>query len=129
MTDTLHLDEFQAYLLAEVRSPVTIAGYLGDIRLFAQWYEGHYGEALTPNALTNEAVPGYKQHLLDLAAKPKTINRRLVAIAAYAYWLDQAGDVRNARNPVHGVKAAKDTALAPKWLYKKLGESLGRIED
>jgi hypothetical protein len=30
MTDTLHLDEFQAYLLAEDRSPVTIAGYLGD---------------------------------------------------------------------------------------------------
>jgi hypothetical protein len=42
MTDMLHLDDFQAYLLAEDRSPVTIAGYLGDVRLFAQWYEKHY---------------------------------------------------------------------------------------
>ena len=36
MTEKLHLDEFQAYLLAEDRSPVTIAGYVGDVRLFAQ---------------------------------------------------------------------------------------------
>ena len=35
MADELHLDEFQAYLLAEDRSPVTITGYVGDVRLFA----------------------------------------------------------------------------------------------
>jgi len=119
MTDTLHLDEFQAYLLAEDRSPVTIAGYLGDVRLFSQWYEGHYRDALIPTSLTNEAVRSYKQHLLDQAAKPKTINHRLAALAAYAHWLDQAGYVRNSRNPVQGVKAVKETALAPKWLDKK----------
>ena len=62
--DELHLDEFQAYLLAEDRSPVTIAGYVGDVRLFARWYENQYKEALTPATLTNEAVRGYKQHLL-----------------------------------------------------------------
>ena len=39
MADELHLNEFQAYLLAEDRSPVTIAGYIGDVKLFAQWYE------------------------------------------------------------------------------------------
>ena len=129
MTDTLHLDEFQAYLLAEDRSPVTIAGYLGDVRLFAQWYEEHYREALTPDGLTNEAVRGYKQHLLDQAAKPKTINRRLAALAAYAHWLEQAGYVRNARNPVQGVKAVKETALAPKWLDKKQRAALLRAVD
>ena len=105
MADELHLDEFQAYLLAEDRSPVTIAGYVGDVRLFTRWYEEHYGEALTPETLTNEAVRGYKQHLLDQANKPKTINRRLAALAAYAHWLEQAGYVKNARNPVQGVKA------------------------
>lgn len=129
MTDTLHLEEFQAYLLAEDRSPVTIAGYLGDVRLFAKWYEGHYGEALAPDALTNEAVRGYKQHLLDQAAKPKTINRRLAALAAYAHWLEQAGYVKNARNPVQGVKAVKETALAPKWLDRKHRAALLRAVD
>lgn len=129
MTDTLHLDEFQAYLLAEDRSPVTIAGYLGDVRLFAQWYEVHYREVLTPGGLTNEAIRGYKQHLLDQAAKPKTINRRLAALAAYAHWLEQAGYVRNARNPVQGVRAVKETALAPKWLDKKQRAALLRVVD
>lgn len=129
MTDTLHLDEFQAYLLAEDRSPVTIAGYLGDVRLFSQWYEVHYREVLTPDGLTNEAVRGYKQHLLDQAAKPKTINRRLAALAAYAHWLEQAGYVRNARNPVQGVRAVMETALAPKWLDKKQRAALLRAVD
>jgi len=129
MTDTLHLDEFQAYLFAEDRSPVTIAGYLGDVRLFAQWYEAHYGESLRPDTLTNEAVRGYKQHLLDQAAKPKTINRRLAALAAYAHWLEQAGYVKNARNPVQGVKAVKETALAPKWLDRKQRAALLRAVD
>lgn len=129
MTDTLHLDEFQAYLLTEDRSPVTIAGYLGDVRLFGQWYEGNYREPLIPTSLTNEAVRGYKQHLLDQAAKPKTINRRLAALAAYAHWLERAGYVRNARNPVQGVKAVKETALAPKWLDKKQRAALLRAID
>jgi len=129
MTDMLHLDEFQAYLLAEDRSPLTIAGYVGDVRLFAQWYENKYDEPLTPEILTNDAVRGYKQYLLDQPAKPKTINRRLAALAAYAHWLDQAGFVKNARNPVQGVKAVRETALAPKWLDKKQRAALLRAAD
>ena len=77
--------------------------------------------------MTNEAVRGYKQHLLDQANKPKTINRRLAALAAYAHWLEQAGYVKNARNPVQGVKAVKETALAPKWLDKKQRAALLRV--
>ena len=129
MTDMLHLNGFQTYLLAEDRSPVTIAGYLGDVRLFSQWYEKYFGEALTPEALTNEAVRGYKQHLLNQPAKPKTINRRLAALASYAHWLEQAGYVTNARNPVQGVKAVKETVLAPKWLDKKQRAALLRTVD
>jgi site-specific recombinase XerD len=129
MTDTLHLDEFQAYLLTEDRSLVTITGYLGDVRLFAKWHEEHLGEALTPDALTNEAVRGYKQYLLDQAAKPKTINRRLAALATYAHFLEQIGYVTNTRNPVQGVKAVKETVLAPKWLDKKQRSALLRAVD
>jgi site-specific recombinase XerD len=129
MADELHLDEFQAYLLSEDRSLVTITGYVGDVRLFAQWFEKQSEEPLNPIVLTNEAVRGYKQHLLDQANKPKTINRRLAALAAYAHWLEQAGYVKNARNPVQGVKAVKETALAPKWLDKKQRAALLRAVD
>jgi site-specific recombinase XerD len=129
MTDELHLDEFQGYLLAEDRSPVTISGYVGDVRLFAMWFEKHNKELLTPEALTNEAVRGYKKFLLDQANKPKTINRRLAALAAYAHWLELAAYARNERNPVQGVKAVKETALAPKWLDKKQRAALLRAVD
>jgi len=129
MTDELHLNEFQAYLLAEDRSPVTIAGYSGDVRLFGYWFETQYKEPLTPGALTNDAVRGYKQFLLDQANKPKTINRRLASLAAYAHWLEQAGYVKNGRNPVQGVKAVKEVALAPKWLDKKQRAALLRAVD
>jgi integrase/recombinase XerC len=129
MADELHLDEFQAYLLTEDRSPVTIAGYVGDVHLFSQWFEKQYEEPLIPKALTNEAVRGYKQYLLDQAAKPKTVNRRLAALAAYAHWLDQAGYVKNARNPVQGVKAVKEVELSPKWLDKRQRAALLRAVD
>ena len=129
MMDALHLDEFQVYLLAEDRSPVTLAGYLGDVRLFAQWYKNHNKDSLTPEGLTNDAVRGYKQYLLDQTAKPKTINRRLAALAAYAHWLEQAGYVKNARNPVQGVKAVREAEQAPKWLDKKQRAALLRAVD
>ncbi len=129
MMDELHLDEFQAYLLAEDRSPVTITGYVGDVGLFAIWFEGQAKEPLTPATLTNEAVRGYKQYLLEQANKPKTINRRLAALAAYAHWLEQAGYVKNARNPVQGVKAVKEMELAPKWLDRKQRAALLRAVD
>ena len=119
----------KAYLLAEDRSPVTIAGYVGDVHLFGQWFEKQYQESLTPDGLTNEAVRGYKQYLLEQANKPKTINRRLASLATYAHWLEQAGYVKNGRNPVQGVKAVKEVALAPKWLDKKQRAALLRAVD
>src|SRR4030042_1139152 len=129
MTEELHLDEFKAYLLAEDRSPVTIAGYVGDVRLFACWFEKQNQESLTPGSLTNDAVRGYKQYLLAQANKPKTINRRLASLATYAHWLEQAGYVKNGRNPVQGVKAVKEGALAPKWVGKKQRAALLRAVD
>ena len=129
MTDELHLNEFQSYLLAEDRSPVTIAGYVGDVRLFERWFQNQYTEPLIPGTLTNDAVRGYKQYLLDQANKPKTINRRLASLAAYAHWLEQAGHVKNGRNPVQGVKAVKEVALAPKWLDKKQRAAILRAVD
>ncbi len=129
MTDILHLDEFQAYLRTEDRSPLTIAGYVGDVHLFAQWYKNKYKETLMPQNLTNDAVRGYKQYLLDQPAKPKTINRRLAALAAYAHWLELAGYVINVRNPVQGIKAVRETILAPKWLDKNQRAALLRSVD
>ncbi len=129
MTHKLPLDKFRIYLLAEDRSPVTISGYIGDVSLFGRWFEKQNQEVLTPEGLTNDAVRGYKQYLLDQTNKPKTINRRLASLASYAHWLEQAGYLKNGRNPVQGVKAVKEVALAPKWLDKKQRAALLRAVD
>jgi hypothetical protein len=33
----------------------------------------------------------FQAYLLEKANKPKTISRRLAALAAYTHWMDQAG--------------------------------------
>lgn len=129
MIDTLLLDEFQAYLLSQDRSPITVGGYLGDVHLFARWFAQHYDEPLTLERLTNETVRAYKQHLLDQSAKPKTVNRRLAALAAYFHWLELAGHAKQARNPVQGVKAVQETSLAPRWLDHRQRAALLRTVD
>ena len=59
---------------------------------------------MKPCAATNSTYsPGHK---------PKTINRRLAALAAYAHWLEQAGYVKNARNPVQGVRRSRRLPVA-----------------
>ena len=115
MNDELYLKDFEAYLRAGERSALTISGYLGDVLLFARWYQEQNKEPLIAAGLNAEAVRGYKQHLLEQARKPKTVNRRLASPAAYAHWLEQAGLLAG-RNPIQGVKAVREAPLAPRWL-------------
>ena len=48
MSETIDLEtrltEFEAYLKGLDRSRHSIRAYLSDLRLFAQWFEGHTGE-------------------------------------------------------------------------------------
>lgn len=124
-TDFLHLEEFKAFLLAKERAPVTIQGYIGDVVLFARWYEQHFGEALNFTHFSPAAVRTYKQHLLAQQAGPQTINRRLASLAAYADWARQAGHLQ-VPNPVVGVTKVNQAPLAPRWLDRKEVASLLR---
>ncbi len=45
------LTEFEAYLKKPDRSPHSIRAYLSDLRLFAQWFEGHTGETFRRHQL------------------------------------------------------------------------------
>ncbi len=121
----LDLAGFSAFLEAKERSRVTIRGYLGDVRLFAAWYQEHYEEPLNFQNLTAESVRAYKQHLLDVQAMPKTINRRLASIAAFADWARQAGLLKEA-NPAVGVTKVRQAPLAPRWLDRKQQSALLR---
>jgi integrase/recombinase XerC len=128
MNDELHLKKFEAYLRAGERSALTITGYLGDVLLFARWYQEENKEPLTSAGLSTVAVRGYKQHLLELSRKPKTVNRRLASLAAYAHWLEPEG-LFTGRNPVQGVTAVREAPLAPRWLERKQRALLLRATD
>jgi len=125
----LHIDEFSAFLSEQGRSPITIQGYVSDMSLFARWYAEEHGEEPTFETLTAPAVRAYKQHLLDRKAKPKTVNRPLAALAAFAAWASQAGYMKE-RNPAQGVTGIKpDTTLAPRWLDEKQQVALMKTID
>ncbi|GAB4537674.1 MAG: hypothetical protein Fur0018_28330 [Anaerolineales bacterium] len=86
MTHSPTLDAFAAHLRSLDRSPSTIRGYLSDLRAFARWYAGTFGEAFVPAHLTPTDVREYRQYLLTLGRQPATVNRKLAALRALAEW-------------------------------------------
>ncbi len=113
---TEFLVDFANFLLSEERSPVTAAGYAGDIKLFARWYRETFGCPFEPGELNNEAVREYKQFLLQQDARPRTINRRIASLAKFGLWAQRAGHLGGGVNPAEGVRPAKQVEVAPRWL-------------
>lgn len=90
-------------------SPATVAGYVMDVRQFADWFEQSNGYELTAASLTQTDVREYRQHLIQRNRKPNTINRHIASIRALAEFLGIAAlDVR----PV------ATQPIAPRWLDK-----------
>ena len=55
------------YLRTEERAPTTAEKYLCDVERFALWLDGE--------AVTREAVTGWKEHLLSVTASPKIASK------------------------------------------------------
>lgn len=123
--DTMTLDSFKSALLEQGRSSRTIAGYLGDLRLFSRWFSQSNGEELSPCRLTPMDVKQYKAYLQSVQkAKPATINRRLAALRIYGAI---AVSQRLAEyNPAEGIRGVEEQLLAPKWLGKREQAALVR---
>ncbi len=120
-------DEFANYLLEQDRSKLTIKGYVADMQHFEKWFERTSGENLSLEKLTSERIRQYRQELLDAAAKPQTINRKLAALAAYGHWAATSGRV--ASNPTLNIRCVDNVPLAPKWLDKRQRAALMRAVD
>ncbi len=109
--------DFKHDLQAQDKSPLTIKGYLSDLRLFARWFDETNGEAFSLLAWTAADVRAYRQGLLDQGMKPQTINRRLAALAAFGNWAVRKGHL--AVNPAQHVRSVAQSPLAPKWLDRR----------
>ena len=110
-------DGFVRYLTEQDRADLTIRGYLADLRLFARWFSGVTGEDLQADNWVSGDVRAYKEELLNKAAKPQTINRRLAALVSFGNWAVQAGLIEI--NPALHIRSVATTPLSPKWLEKR----------
>jgi site-specific recombinase XerD len=121
---TLNLTGFAQFLTEQDRSPTTIRGYIGDVRLFARWFAQLKGNLPALREWSSADVRQYRQTLSDAGAKPQTINRKLAAVAAYGHWAVQKGLLEN--NPAESIRSIESVPLAPKWLDKKQRAALVR---
>lgn len=92
---SLHwLESFAAWLQrtptakARKRSKLTTDAYLGDLRVFAAWFEQTNGEAFTPALLNSTDLSAYFK---TLEGKPATHNRKLATVRMLIAWARSAG--------------------------------------
>ncbi len=110
--------EFDSWLREQDRSPVTVRGYLADLRQFSRWFEQTNGQALRPDLLTPADVREYKQYLQTLRRfSPATIRRHLLALRAWVHWAQEQNLIQS--DPTARVKAPVEMDLSPHWLTKR----------
>ena len=111
------LDQFQEHMNSLDLSPLTIRGYLADLKHFSRWFEQTNGEAVTIQRITPTDIKEYKHFLLSVERrKAGTVNRRLAALAALGKWGCQTRQIQS--NPTENIKGVGGVARGPRWLDK-----------
>jgi len=124
MTDILI--GFAQALSREDRAANTIESYLRDLRHFAHWFAQANSEPFSPTAITPMDLKDYRRYLLvQLRAKPATVNRRLAALHRLCRWAKAKGLIQD--DPSEGIKGVeKERRLAPKGLSRNQVHALLR---
>lgn len=108
--------DFRSHLIDLDLRPRTVASYVDHVSQFSKWFEATNGQALNKSNLTQTDVRDYRAHLVTHQAAPSSINVRLSAIKAFAYWCDIS----------IAVKAVEQQATAPRWLDRRQQAALVR---
>lgn len=112
------LEIFETWLREQDRSPVTVRGYLADLRAFAQWFERTNGKVLRVEEVTPADVREYRGWLQTVKrAGAATVRRRLMALRQYCRWGVAAGRIEH--DPTLQVKTPRKEPLSPGWLTKQ----------
>lgn len=112
------LEEFETWLREQDRSPVTVRGYLADLRGFAAWFEQTNGKPLRVEEVTPADVREYRGWLQSVRrASAATVRRHLMALRAYCRWGVGAGKIE--RDPTARAKMPREEKLSPGWLTKQ----------
>ncbi len=102
----------------------TRRNYLSDLRQFAAWCEGAWGDGqgdvarFAPAAVTTPTITAYRAHLQAVARlAPATSNRHLVRLKRYCGWACDRGLV--ALDPARPVKLVPRVPTPPRHLSDK----------
>ncbi len=121
------LGRYRQHLLTVGKSPHTIRAYISDLRNFAEWFLYSTGEVLNPQLIASTDIIDFRRYQLRRGRKPKTINRRLVALQRYFKWAKQQQLCQD--NPfdiLEGHRVKEQHGVAPKWLDEKQQNALLR---
>ncbi len=108
--------EWRAWLAERgTASESSIGSYQCDVNVFARWFEGENGQALTPETITSVDLREFRRWSLEeQQVKPKTWNRRLSTLRLVCQWAQARGFL--SYNPAEGVQGAEEQEPAPKWI-------------
>ena len=107
------LEQYKEHLLNLDKSPMTIKGYVTDLKQVQKWL----GADRSLETITAADVRGYRDHMIAIHASPNTISRHLAALASFGQWgADKAGIFNE--NPALYIEPVEVATLAPRWLDK-----------
>lgn len=123
--EVLHyITNYEAWLRLSKREK-TAKTYLGEVRMFAEWWEGVYGKPFDPQEVISLDTSDYKQYLTTVAKGKQgkrlsmiTVNKKLEALRSYFHFLmneDKSLD----KSPMEHIKTQRihsATMAEPRWL-------------
>lgn len=121
-------EKYENYLASVGRSANTIRAYLQDLNHFAEWFTQITGAEFHAKLVDSTEIIEYRRCLIQRGRRPKTINRRLVALRRYFKWAKQQNLCLD--NPfaiLEGYRVHEQRGMAPKWLDEKEQLALLRV--
>ena len=121
-------EKYESYLASVGRSANTTRAYMQDLNHFAEWYTQITGAEFQAKLVDSTELIEYRRHLLQRGRRPKTINRRLVALRRYFKWAKQQNlCLDNPFDILEGYRVHEQRGIAPKWLDEKEQLALLRV--
>jgi integrase/recombinase XerD len=119
------LGEYERHLVQDADlSRASVRNYLGDVTLFAGWYEQVWSagavhpDSFVPGSITTPTLTRYRDYLKEeRGLRPATINRYLISLKRYFGWALSQAKIQ--RDPAGSVKLVNQTAKAPRHLSDK----------
>ena len=123
-----HFEQYEKHLATVGCSSNTIRAYIQDLTLFANWYIQTTGDNFQAKLVDSTEIIEYRRYLLQKGRRPKTINRRLVAMRRYFKWAKQQNlCLDNPFDILEGYRVHEQQGVAPKWLDEKEQLALLRV--